>query len=332
MTFVAARGLAILRAMARRLHPFIAAAPAAWLRAHGGMPAGIDAAQLDSPDGVPVELQRRLLAEVARRGGEAALLSLGRVLAGATDQPLLFVMLNSSSVDDFLDKEQRFNRFFHSDHRVRVLERAQRHVVLEHVGERGPPARSESLYVLGLHLELFRLIGCEGLCASLPESDDGDWVLRPPAWDEPPGGQRAHLRWRVAWERFAPRREPMAGLDELLLRQSAPRDLAEAEGTVERAERIVQRDLAHRWTVGEVAAALHTSGRTLQRELSAAGTSFSRLLDRVRVETAASLLRDPERSITEVGYVCGFSDGAHFSRRFKARMGAAPAAWRAGLR
>ncbi|MDD9934492.1 MAG: AraC family transcriptional regulator [Myxococcales bacterium] len=312
--------------MSRRIHPFIAAAPVAWLADHGGLPEGVDGGQLHSPDGVPVETQRRLLEEVAARGGEAALLTLAGALGGATDQPLLFVMLNSRSVDDFLDKEQRFNRFFHSDHRVRVLERAERRVVLEHHGERDTPARVESLYVLGIHLEMFGLLGCQELSFALADSSEPTRRLQRGTGLELPAGGCA--RWRIGWERFTPRREPMPGLDELLLAQAAPRDLAEDDSVAGRVERIVAGDLAHRWTLGEVAAALHTSGRTLQRELSQADTSFSRVLDRIRVQSAARMLRDPARSVTEVGYVCGFSDGAHFSRRFKAHMGAPPASWR----
>lgn len=36
-----------------------------------------------------------------------------------------------------------------------------------------------------------------------------------------------------------------------------------------------------------------------------------------------------EVSITEIGYICGFADTSHFSRRFKQRRAASPSAFRA---
>ena len=94
---------------------------------------------------------------------------LARRMTAAVDQPLLFVMLNARSVSDLLDKEQRFNRFFHSHHRVRIHAQASDHVALEHLGLDDSPARVESLFVLGLHLVLFEEIGCAGLSVSFPK-------------------------------------------------------------------------------------------------------------------------------------------------------------------
>ena len=84
--------------------------------------------------------------------------------------------------------------------------------------------------------------------------------------------------------------------------------------------------------VVEVATALELSSRSLQRALSSEGERHSDLVDRVRNEEAARLLRDTEFSITEVGYVCGFADSAHFSRSFKKRVGRSPSEYRATAR
>ena len=314
-----------------RVHAFIARAPALWLRAHGGLPEGVDEAELNSPDGVSRETQALMLREVALRGREAALLSLGGPLAQATDQPLLFVMLNSRDVADFLDKEQRFNRFFHSEHRLRVLAREERGIELEHTGLSRPPDRVESLFVLGLHLAMFRELGCEGLEATLPGSElptEPVFAGSKARSTLPRGG---HTRWRITWRDFRARREPFPGLDEMLVAGAAPLDLEVETDLVTRVARRLRSDLVHRWNVSEVAKALGTSARSLQRGLADARTSFSQVLDAVRVEAAAEALRDPARSITEIGYVCGFSDSAHFSRRFRARMGVTPGAFRARL-
>jgi AraC-like DNA-binding protein len=135
-------------------------------------------------------------------------------------------------------------------------------------------------------------------------------------------------RWLLAWRRFVPRRQPLEGLDDLLLDQNRPRDFEAPTGVDESVQRVLCSDLARRWVVGDVARALGKSSRTLQRELAAEGTSFTRVLEQERVSQAARLLREPERSVTEIGYVCGFADTAHFSRRFKACMGVSPSAFR----
>ncbi len=308
------------------MHAFLAGLPSRWLTSRGGLPAGVAPEVLASADGVPVDVQRALLLAVCQRGGEPALLSLGRALREVQDQPLLFVMLNARTIDEVIDKEQRLNRFFHSDHRVRVLERGDAVLTLAHHGPRAKPARAESLFVLGLHLALLSMVGCDGLRVRLPESD------APRAWltltgDEAPPAGRADV-WRFEWTRFVPRREPLVGLDALLLRQAEPRDLAADDTVAGRLGRLVAQDLSHRWTVSEAAGLMHTSSRSMQRGLAAEATSFSRVLEAARVDAAGHMLRDPARSVTEIGYVCGFSDGAHFSRRFKAHTGYSPLAWR----
>lgn len=304
----------------------LVAAPVAWLGERGKLPPGFDATVLRA-EGVPVETQRALLSRVVDVGGEKALLELGERLLRSRDEPLLFVMLNSSSVEDFIDKEQRFNRFFHTDHRVRVHESRDGLLDLEHVGPVERPHRWESLYVLGLHLTVLVELGCQGLKVCLPHSDFPDRaVFEDGRRLQPPLG--ALHRWRFEWRSFIVRRQPFAGLDEMLLRQGQPPDLEAERSLDESVKRLVDTDLSKRWTITEAASVLGRSARTLQRELSALGTSFSRLVEEQRVAAAAKLLGDPKRSITEIGYVCGFADTAHFSRRFKVCMGMTPSAFR----
>ncbi len=303
----------------------LASLPARWLMGKNALPDGFDPAALRA-QGVEVSIQRLLLARVVEVGGEATLLSLGEGLLQARDQPLLFVMLNSSTVADFVDKEQRLNRFFHTDHRVRVHELRDALLELEHGGPRERPHRNESLFVLGIHLACLREIGCSGLQCTLPMSHSPSAPLLNENRLTRPASGAAHV-WRFSWERFVPKRAPFAGLDDLLLSQHRPSDFATQHDAEESVQRLVETDLAKRWMIGDVARALATSPRTLQRELSARGTSFSAVVERARVAEACRLLRDHTRSITEIGYVCGFADTAHFSRRFKVCTGETPSAF-----
>jgi AraC-like DNA-binding protein len=67
-------------------------------------------------------------------------------------------------------------------------------------------------------------------------------------------------------------------------------------------------------TLDRVAASLHLSGRTLQRRLSAEGSSFATLLDEARRERASVWLREGHLSRTEIAYLLGFSHPSSFSR------------------
>lgn len=81
--------------------------------------------------------------------------------------------------------------------------------------------------------------------------------------------------------------------------------------------------------VSDMAEALHLTSRTLQRKLKAleGRTPAARLRD-FRLERARGLLRDTERSVTEISLACGFSSSQYFSRVFRQETGMAPSAWR----
>ncbi|MDJ0879112.1 MAG: helix-turn-helix domain-containing protein [Halieaceae bacterium] len=78
----------------------------------------------------------------------------------------------------------------------------------------------------------------------------------------------------------------------------------------------------------EVADLLAMSERNLTRQLSNAGTSYSELLARVQSERARNFLRNPELSVTEIGYRLGYSEPAAFSRAFTHWTGESPLRWR----
>ena len=79
----------------------------------------------------------------------------------------------------------------------------------------------------------------------------------------------------------------------------------------------------------EIARALGTSTRTLQRRFeSATGCSPSSVLQRLRLERARDLLRDPSRSVGDVAMACGFATQAHFATLFRATYGVTPTEFR----
>ena len=73
------------------------------------------------------------------------------------------------------------------------------------------------------------------------------------------------------------------------------------------------------------------SKRYLHLLFAGAGMSFGATLMELRLEHAKRLLDDRRLSrvgIHEIAWRCGFTEPSHFARRFRARYGAAPAAYR----
>ncbi len=76
------------------------------------------------------------------------------------------------------------------------------------------------------------------------------------------------------------------------------------------------------------AARLRLSERSLQRRLAQEGTTFSKLLDGSRSETARELGREGKLSVSEIAWQLGFSEVATFGRAFRRWTGESPAAYR----
>ena len=78
----------------------------------------------------------------------------------------------------------------------------------------------------------------------------------------------------------------------------------------------------------ELAALLHTSARTLHRQLKEEGATLQSLKDEVRRERAISLLQRTNRPIKQIAEAAGFQNEKSFIRAFKAWTGVAPGEWR----
>jgi len=69
---------------------------------------------------------------------------------------------------------------------------------------------------------------------------------------------------------------------------------------------------------------LHLSQRTLQRRLTATGTSCQAIIDGVRREKALLLLRDPRLTLAEIAFTIGYSEMSAFYRAFRRWTGKTP--------
>jgi AraC-like DNA-binding protein len=81
-------------------------------------------------------------------------------------------------------------------------------------------------------------------------------------------------------------------------------------------------------SLGEVAAELAVSDRTLRRHLAEAGTSFGDLVARVQLQLARDLLADTDLSVEAIALQLGYAETASFSRAFRRWTGEPPSALR----
>ena len=77
-----------------------------------------------------------------------------------------------------------------------------------------------------------------------------------------------------------------------------------------------------------IARAMGMSARTLQRRLNGEGTSFERILDDVRRDTALQHLVNPSISSYEIAGLVGFTEPSPFFRAFRRWFSCTPKEWR----
>lgn len=77
-----------------------------------------------------------------------------------------------------------------------------------------------------------------------------------------------------------------------------------------------------------IAQLLHINLRTLQRRLKEDATNFRTVLNDTRQDIAMDYILNSKLSLTEIGYLLGFSDQANFTRAFKRWTGKSPSAYR----
>ena len=87
-----------------------------------------------------------------------------------------------------------------------------------------------------------------------------------------------------------------------------------------------------RASIGEVAQALGTNVRTLQRRLVSEGVAFSDLLNRVRVQQVKHHFASRHLKLTDVAHLLGYSSLASFSNWYRSRFHETPTAGRRAIR
>lgn len=149
----------------------------------------------------------------------------------------------------------------------------------------------------------------------------------------------APLQFGAAEDRFAipvdALEQPLRSANPALLQvfdqyaDKALRQLELADSRAQQVARVVAEKLKGSTPVlGDVARHMAMSTRNLQRVLRESGTSYQLLLDEVRRDVAIQHLSNPATSVSQVGFLLGFSESSAFHRAFRRWTGQSPSAFR----
>ncbi len=263
---------------------------------------------------IPLADKRSLLEVLERQFGHSVLLRLGNAVHGSRSTPALVPLALAKDPEDLILRWQRLEKFVHSRHRTDIVECGDNRLVLAHVAKSGPqrPTSSEDLLIFGLLTALMTLIGVCNVRArpvGAPSwaAQDGPWA------DGLMIDNTSH--WEFRWDGMTERGN---GVEAAVGRSD----------WMEKTRAHLAFDPGRKWTLEALARDLGTSARSLQRRLQDAQSSFSLLLAQTRATEASTLLSTSDYSPAEIGYVCGYSDQAHFTRDFKRYTAFTPAGFR----
>lgn len=95
-------------------------------------------------------------------------------------------------------------------------------------------------------------------------------------------------------------------------------EFSNEESFAKKVRRVITQEFNHQFPILDlVADEMSLIVRSLERRLSPENETFHDILDGIRKEFAIRYLKNMELSISEVGYLLGFSEPSVFSRSFK---------------
>ena len=101
---------------------------------------------------------------------------------------------------------------------------------------------------------------------------------------------------------------------------------------ISKAKQYIEEHHADDLSLGQVAAAVHTSSFYFCKLFKrATGINFTEFVSRLRTEKAKNLLLNPNLRVSEIAYAVGFQSLTHFNRIFKRVVGQSPTEYREKL-
>lgn len=284
---------------------------------------GVDAPEFQQFEGkTNRSYKKELLSSALEKLGPAAILAIGKGVHRLPITPMAPVLLAADGALDLLLRWQRMERYFHGRHRVAIMAHSEYSIELEHRSLAwGEISIGEHLFVAGLLAELLQIVGCKGLSLSLGETEVE--LIRE-------GAIVNTLSLHDHWEESASTHQWTFSWSSLILNTTYTEHSVRVNGSItDKVSSLLSSDLSKAWRVAAVAQTLGMSTRSLQRSLARVGTNFQHCLRSLRADKAAKLLKERSNTPAAVGYVCGYSDQAHFSREFKLRFNVSPSEYAA---
>lgn len=99
-----------------------------------------------------------------------------------------------------------------------------------------------------------------------------------------------------------------------------------------RAREYLEQNLARPVTIQDLARALHSSVRTLNRRFAGEGTNFQAVKDGLRRDIAVHRLTNSNTGVSALAFDLGYADATGFCRAFKHWTGSSPSDYRKGAR
>ncbi|WP_070963266.1 helix-turn-helix transcriptional regulator [Vibrio sonorensis] len=268
---------------------------------------------------IPLTTKREFLYRVREEHGLAVLLKLGRGAALHLNDPMGRALVPQSDVANLFSRWQRLERYVHANHYTEI-ELRDENAVVKHLSRTGePPKLAEDLAVLGLMCALVAQSGARDVELYTGSKLD-KLAYRYTGNEVDCSVLNADQRWKICWKEskkeYSTHNVPINDNQTWAFRA---RMSIEAIGLID-------------CNLDKVAKHQCVSVRSLQRHLSNEGVKFAQLLQDMRVSRAAELVMESDSCLAEIGFLCGFSDQAHFTRVFTQWNGMSPKAYLAVVR
>ncbi len=97
---------------------------------------------------------------------------------------------------------------------------------------------------------------------------------------------------------------------------------------VNKIKEIINKDIAHNWTLEELSQQLNVSISTLQRKLQNEGSSYREIISTVKFNSAKNKLATTIESIDDIAHSLGYANTSNFYAAFKRRENTSPSKYR----
>nr|WP_158162286.1 helix-turn-helix domain-containing protein [Vibrio mimicus] len=265
---------------------------------------------------VSLETKREFVSFIGRQYGLSTLLKTGAGVSEFVDTPTGKALLSRSTPHSLLTKWQRLERYIHSSHYIecetrptfaRISHKSRGHQV---------PTIEEDLAVLGVICGLTHHLTSSRVTLTSDEGGEQQIFSYPDLTVYEP---ITHIsEWYVHWS-------PDLPLSETLPSQSVSKVCSPFDNDViGKTKRAINSVGLLEANILNTANFMALSTRSLQRYLNVEHAKFASILQEVRVHNTSHLLLNDNLSFAEIGFICGFSDQAHFNRIFKKWTGMSP--------